>query len=65
VFGYFFPIRPLSSTKDWTLAIATDISWAFGAPGLVVTKGADTFKVQDVGLFIGSVEGDRTYLDLA
>jgi hypothetical protein len=52
--GFFFPIERLWAFDDISILVATKVRWAFGAPGLVCSRGAvDTYIP---GVFVGRVD---------
>ena len=63
--GYFFPQKPLGRASDCRVFAAADISFRFGAPGLLVDPaGAGTAKFRDVGVFVGEVPKNRQTIEI-
>jgi hypothetical protein len=52
--GLFFPQHPPGNAGNGAVFIATDISFNFGAPGLLLDpNGSETVRFRDVGVFVG------------
>jgi hypothetical protein len=62
--GYFFPVRHMPPERTWTIYIATEISWTFGAPALLVMPSDESNAIVDVGVFVGRVLTDGMSLDV-
>lgn len=53
-YGYFFPQSPLKQTKGAFIAISNDVSFAQGAPALLLkSNGTEVYEFLDTGVFIG------------
>jgi hypothetical protein len=62
--GYFFPVRHVPPERTWTVYIATEIFWTFGAPALLITSTTGSNVIVDVGVVVGRVPADGVTLDL-
>jgi len=62
--GYFFPVHRLPREGSWSVHIAREIFWTFGAPALLITPTAGSTLVVDVGVFVGPVPAEGATLDL-
>jgi Heterokaryon incompatibility protein (HET) len=59
-YGLFFPQHPLVDANECVVFIATDISFVFGAPGLLLDSAeSGTARLRDVGVFVGPVPETR------
>jgi hypothetical protein len=58
--GYFFPQNPLGRATDCRMLAASDITFRFGAPGLLLDPvDAGNARLRDVGVFVGQVPTNR------
>ena len=59
-YGFFFPQHPLVDAGNCPVSVATDISFTFGAPGLLLEPiESGTARFRDVGVFFGLVPETR------
>ena len=58
--GLFFPQHPLVEASNCIVSVATEISFVFGAPGLLLDPAeSGTAGLRDVGVFVGPIPKTR------
>ena len=63
--GYFFPQHGAHSPDDLDIVLATQVTWRFGAPGLLVQRSGRAATVfRDVGVFVGVVPPSGESVDV-